>query len=86
LVAARIRPRVSKHLTGLAAIVEAKHPHDLAAAREAGRRLGWTDGWVETVLGDCLAAIPAWRGGPVRSLTSEVIDNFDDALDQTMQP
>jgi integrase len=76
---------VSKHLTGLAGIVEAQHEQDFRTAREAGRRLGWTEGWVETVLGECLAVILVWHGGTVRDLTSEVIDRFDDALDQTMQ-
>lgn len=76
---------VSKNLTGLGTIVESEHQHDFAAAREAGRRLGWTEAWVDTVLGECLAVILAWHGGTVRDLTRDVIDAFDDELGLSMR-
>ncbi len=41
---------------------------DFAAARAAGLRLGWTPGWVDTVLGECLAVLLAWHGGTVADL------------------
>src|SRR3954452_3285619 len=51
---------VSKNLTGLGTIVESQHARDFATIRDVGLRLGWTKGWVNTVLGDCLAVILAW--------------------------
>lgn len=38
-----------KNLTGLGQIVHDQHPHGFAAATEAGLRLGWTPGWVDTI-------------------------------------
>ena len=72
-----------KNLTGLAATIEARDPVGFAAAREAGIALGWTHGWVQTVLGECLAVILAWHGGVVADITSTVIDDFDATLHQT---
>jgi hypothetical protein len=40
----------AKNLTGLGGIVEHQHAEDFATARSAGRRLGWTTDWVDTVL------------------------------------
>jgi integrase len=76
---------VCKNLTGLGAIVESQHAQGFAAAREAGRRLGWTDSWADTVLGECLAVILAWHGGTVHDLSREVIDAFDDGLGHSMR-
>ncbi|RHW23247.1 integrase [Nocardioides immobilis] len=75
----------AKNLTGLGAIVEARHAEDFAAARAAGHRLGWTAAWVETVLGDCLAVLLAWHGGAVADLNQQVFAEFDEQLGQTMQ-
>src|SRR5690606_27749154 len=58
----------AKNLTGLGAIVEAHHADDFATARAAGLRLGWTRGWVDTVLGECLAVLLAWHGGTIADL------------------
>jgi len=69
-----------KQLSGLARAVEGRDPGGFAALREAGKRLGWTRSWIETVLGECLAVMLAWRGGLVTDLTTEVIDEFDAAL------
>ena len=57
----------TKHLQGLGMIVEAQHPDDFAAVRAAGQRLGWTTGWVDTVLHGCLAVVLDWTGAPSRS-------------------
>lgn len=76
---------VSKNLTALGAIVESRHAQGFAAAREAGRRLGWTKTWVDTVLGECLAVILAWHGGTAHDLSHEVIDAFDDELGHTVR-
>ena len=75
-----------KQLTGLARAVEARDPAGFAAVREAGNRLGWTDSWVETVLGECLAVVLAWHGGLVADLTAQVIDEFDIALSASSIP
>lgn len=71
---------VSKNLTGLGGIVQAAHAADFARARDAGQRLGWTDGWVDTVLGECLAVVIAWHGAGVPSLSVDVVDAFDAEL------
>ena len=75
-----------KQLTGLARAVEARDPAGFAAVREAGNRLSWTDSWVETVLGECLAVVLAWHGGLVADLTAQVIDEFDIALSASSIP
>lgn len=71
---------VSKNLTGLGGIVQAAHAADFARARTAGRRLGWTDAWVDTVLGECLAVVVAWHGTGVPGLSVDVVDAFDEEL------
>ncbi len=73
----------AKNLTGLGDIVEATHAEDFAAVRSAGLRLGWTRGWVDTVLGECLAVLLAWHGGTVTDLTQDVVAEFDMQLGQT---
>ncbi len=73
----------AKNLTGLGALIEAQHVEDFTAARAAGLRLGWTAGWVDTVLGECLAVLLAWHGGSVDQLTTEVLDAFDAELGAT---
>lgn len=75
----------AKKLTGLGGIVEATHAEDFATARAAGLRLGWTPLWVETVLGECLAVLLAWHGGTIADLSQEVVAEFDEQLDHTMQ-
>jgi integrase len=75
-----------KQLTGLGRAVEAGDPAGFATIREAGNRLGWTDSWVETVLGERLAVVLAWRGGLVADLTAQVIDEFDAALSASAIP
>ena len=75
----------AKNLTGLGAIVEARHAEDFDAARAAGLRLGWTLAWVDTVLGECLAVVLAWHGGTVTDLSQQVVTEFDEQLGQTMQ-
>ncbi len=75
-----------KHLTGLAAAVEARDPTGFAAMRDAGNRLGWTSSWIETVLGECLAVVLAWHGGLVADLTAQPIAEFDTALSASSIP
>jgi integrase len=75
-----------KQLTGLAAAVEARDPDGFAALRNAGNRLGWTDSWVETVLGECLAVLLACHGGLSSDLTAQAIDDFDAALSASSIP
>lgn len=75
----------AKDLTGLGGVVEAQHAQDFATARAAGLRLGWTPGWVDTVLGECLAILLAWHGGTLADLSEEVVAEFDEQLSQTMQ-
>ncbi len=70
----------AKHLAGLARAVEARDPAGFAAARAAGSRLGWKASSTETVLGECLAVLLAWRGGQVADLTTAVVDAFDAEL------
>jgi len=75
-----------KQLTGLGRAVEARDPAGFASMRDAGNRLGWTSSWVETVLGECLAVLLAWRGGLVVDLDAEVIGEFDAALSASSIP
>jgi hypothetical protein len=75
-----------KQLTGLARAVEDRDLSGFAALRDAGNRLGWKSSWVETVLGECLAVMLAWRGGMVADLTSDVLDEFDIALLRSAVP
>ena len=75
-----------KQLTGLGRAVEARDPAGFASMRDAGNRLGWTSSWVETVLGECLAVLLAWRGGLVVDLDAEVIGEFDAALSASSTP
>ena len=74
----------AKNLTGLGGIVEQHHHADFATARSAGLRLGWTPGWVDTVLHECLAVLLAWHGGTVTDLSPDVVAQFDEQLGQTM--
>ncbi len=73
-----------KHLTGLGRAVEDRDPAGFAMTRAAGLRLGWTPAWVETVLGECLAVLLAWHGGPAAGLTAEAVDAFEAALVSSM--
>jgi len=75
-----------KQLTGLGRAVEARDPAGFATIRDAGNRLGWKSSWGETVLGECLAVVLAWRGGLVADLTAQVIDEFDAALSASAIP
>jgi len=75
----------AKNLTGLGDIVEAQHGEDFATARAAGLQLGWTPGWVDTVLHECLAVLLAWHGGALADLSEEAVAEFDQQLAQTMQ-
>lgn len=75
-----------KQLTGLGRAVEARDPAGFAEMREAGKRLGWTSSWIETVLGECLAVVLAWRGGMVSELTAHNIEDFDAALSASSIP
>lgn len=75
-----------KQLTGLGAAVQARDPAGFATLREAGNRLGWTDSWIATVLGECLAVLLAWRGGLVSDLTEQDITKFDTALSASAIP
>jgi len=74
----------AKNLTGLADVMEARHAEEFGAARSAGLRLGWTPGWVDTVIGECLAVLLAWHGGTVADLSTDVVVQFDEQLGQTM--
>lgn len=75
-----------KQLTGLGRAVEARDPGGFATIRDAGHRLGWTTSWVETVLGECLAVVLAWRGGLVADLTAQALNEFDAALSASSVP
>ena len=70
----------AKNLTGLGAIVTAEHPQDFARATEVGLRLGWTPGWVQTVLQECLAVLIAWHGGDLTDIDQTVLEEFTEAL------
>lgn len=72
-----------KHLQGLGAILEDQHRTDFAIARDAGLALGWTSGWVETVLHECLAVVLAWHGRPLSTLDAEVLQRFQHELQDT---
>ncbi len=61
----------TKQLQGLGVIVEAQHAGDFDAARAVGQQLGWTTGWVETVLHECLAVVLAITGGTIAALNTE---------------
>lgn len=82
-VALDVELAMTKHLQGLGAIVEEQHRGDFAAARGAGLALHWTDGWVETVLHECLAVVLAWHGGPLSALNADVLQRFQDELEDT---
>lgn len=73
----------SKNLTGLGRIVQSRHEQSFAAAREAGLRLGWTPGWVSTVLHEGVAVLIAWHGGDLDELDDQVLDEFTAALTAT---
>lgn len=73
----------TKHLQGLGVIVEAQHPGDFATVRAAGQRLGWTTGWVDTVLHGCLAVVLAWTGGTIAELNTEQLQRFEVELLET---
>jgi integrase len=75
-----------KQLTGLGAAVEARDPVGFSTLRRAGGRLGWTDSWVATVLGEGLAVVLACRGGLIADLTTEAIEDFDRALSASSIP
>ena len=70
----------AKNLTGLGQIVEREHPALFAAATEAGLRLGWTPGWVKTVLHECLAVLIAWHDGNPADLDADLLEEFAAAL------
>lgn len=70
----------AKNLTGLGQIVEREHPALFAAATEAGLRLGWTPGWVKTVLQECLAVLIAWHDGDPADLDADLLEEFAAAL------
>ncbi len=70
----------AKHLTGLGQIVAREHPALFAAATQAGLRLGWTPGWVQTVLAEGLAVLIAWHGGDPADLDEDVLAAFTTAL------
>ena len=70
----------TKNLTGLGVIVQAQHPREFARASEAGLRLGWTTGWVQTVLQECLAVLIAWHGGDLADIDETVLEEFATAL------
>lgn len=72
-----------KNLTGLGRIVHDQHRQGFAAATEAGLRLGWTPGWVTTVLHEGLAVLIAWHGGDLDDLDDEVLREFTAALTAT---
>jgi site-specific recombinase XerD len=73
----------TKQLQGLGAIIEAQHPGDFATVRAAGQQLGWTSGWVETVLHECLAVVLAWTGGTIMELNAEQLQRFEVELLET---
>jgi site-specific recombinase XerD len=73
----------TKQLQGLGVIVEAQHPGDFATVRAAGQRLGWTSGWVETVLHGCLAVVLAWTGRTIAELNTEQLQRFEVELLET---
>ncbi len=70
----------AKNLSGLGAIVAAQHLQDFTRATEAGLRLGWTPGWVQTVLHECLAVLIAWHGGDLADINETVLKEFTTAL------
>lgn len=70
----------TKQLQGLGVIVETQHAGDFAAARAVGHQLGWTTGWVETVLHECLAVVLATTGGTIEALNTEELQRFEAQL------
>lgn len=72
-----------KNLTGLGRIVHDQHRQGFAAATEAGLRLGWTPGWIATVLNEGLSVLLTWRGGDVNDLDDAVLPEFTVALTAT---
>ena len=70
----------AKNLTGLGSIVAGEHPGLFAAATQAGLRLGWTPGWVQTVVQECLAVLIAWHGGDLADLDEGVLEQFTTVL------
>jgi hypothetical protein len=72
-----------KNLTGLGRIVQDQHRQGFAAATDAGLRLGWTPGWVATVLHEGLAVLIAWHGGDLDDLDDDVLREFTAALAAT---
>ncbi|NMM91429.1 hypothetical protein B2J88_45240 [Rhodococcus sp. SRB_17] len=72
----------AKKLTGLGRAIDARDPDAFAAARAAGKCLGWKDSCVEALLGECLEVL-AWRGGFVTDVNSVVLDEFDTTLSAT---
>ena len=73
----------AKHLQGLGGIVEQTHPDDFAAARAGGLALGWTPGWVDTVLHGCLAVVLAYTGDTMSGLNPAVLQQFQEQLESS---
>ncbi|MGZ4639507.1 MAG: tyrosine-type recombinase/integrase [Actinomycetes bacterium] len=71
----------AKQLQGLGAIVEDTHHDDFATTRAAGLALGWTLGWVDTVLHECLAVVLACTGGTIHALNATVLQHFQEQLE-----
>lgn len=55
-------------------------PADVQAAYQAAGQLGWTPGWANAVLRECLAVVGAWRSRTMTELTAADIAAFDEAM------
>jgi integrase len=74
---------VAKDLGGFGRTAEVMFPDDVARARAACVRLGWSPRWTLDITRECLPLVLAWCGRPMGELTAADLDGFAAAVDAT---
>jgi integrase len=74
---------VAKDLGGFGRTAEVMFPDDVARARAACLRLGWSPRWTLDITRECLPLVLAWCGRPMGELTAADLDAFTAAVDAT---
>lgn len=80
LLAGRVRVDldllVAKDLGGFGRTAEVMFAADVAHARQACARLGWSPRWTLDITRECLPLVLAWCGRPMRELSTADLDAF----------